>query len=170
MVLDTVQTRSKSEPEALREELRVELEGTRAEYLALLDRIPENRWEALVNSKWSARTVMKHIETYLSFVLPRALSNARKGKNMKTPKGAIADTLNSLTAKLISRRKTKDAVRADYEKSHARTLELLAGVRPEEFPLMTDCPGGRMSVEGIFRAHRSHFLHHAAQVEQSLTR
>ncbi len=150
------------------EDILVELELTRIEFHALLERIPAEAWELAVTDRWTVRVVMKHIETYLSFVLPRVIANGRRGRDMKTPKGWIADAINAAVARVLARGRTPESVAREYEASHDATMKALIGMTEEDLDLVTSFPAGRMSLENAFRVHREHFLHHADQVERAL--
>jgi hypothetical protein len=152
---------------AIREEIRRELESVRAGFLSLLEEIPEELWDRTVGPpRWTHRQLMSHIESYLSFVLPKVVQSARRGKRraFPIPPKAIGDFFNYHGGRMIARRLTRRSLLEKYERSHAATIALLDGIGSDEWEKRTIYPAGDLTIAEQFKAHRVHFDHHSAQI------
>jgi surface antigen len=153
----------------LRTALRADLDAARSLFLDTLALVGDDHWrDRSVGSRWRLGEVLAHMASYLDAVIPMALANARKGKNMPSMPAFLMNQMNYLLGKQAARGQNCRSLAARYEAAHARALALLGEIRNDEWHLETGLPIGRVIVEQIFRHHHAHCRLHGDEIRRTL--
>jgi hypothetical protein len=163
-----------AEGEALREEIRTELEATRQAYHALLDSLTEEDWRRPSgNTAWTVGQLMVHM-TFAPRMLPADVRMIRGGGWMPRLPAFLFNWSNVLMTRWAARKQSLDTVGAVYDAAHQRALDLLDTIQNDEWGLSREYPewdpmlSGTVTIERLFRYLSDHFEAHAEQVRQGL--
>lgn len=163
----------------LREELIVELESTRREFLSLVESVPEEFYgNPSANPAWTMGDVLYHIT-----LGPPAIRAEIWG--IRHARWVFTVFLNTATSRVFNwgnalfarhpKRITPEVLIQAYERGHAGLLASLRKTRDAEFSKSVRYPdafvselAGVVTVERLFRYIKLHFEVHAAQIREGL--
>ena len=159
---------------AKREEIRAELEATRAAYHELIGSLTDEDWgKPSGNPAWTIGQVAYHM-TLAPRMLPADVRMIRRGWRVPQPPAALFNRLNVLLTRLGARRPTRQTVGQTYDEAHARALDVLDTIEEGEWEKGLDYPSwdpqlsGHVTLERLFRYLTVHFQCHAEQIRQGL--
>ena len=146
-----------------REELRLEIIGTRDAFLALLKRMSEQQWSNRApGSKWNGRQLMHHV-TWALEQLPKELESAAQEKGMFNYPRVVAENGSYWLVKWESRRESRDSISRRYAVAADRVLARLAEARETDWEKGARFYGeGFYSVADPYRTPANHFREHCA--------
>ena len=160
--------------DALRVEIRAELERTRQAYHGLLDSLSEEDWDkSSGNPAWTVGQLMVHM-TFAPRMLPADVSMIRGGGWMPKLPAFLFNWSNVLMTRWAARKESLGTVGALYDAAHQRALDLLDTIQDDEWGLSREYPdwdpmlSGTVTIERLFHYLAEHFEVHAAQVRQGL--
>jgi hypothetical protein len=160
--------------EALREEIRAELEDTRQAYHALLNSLTEEDWDKTSgNPAWTVGQLMVHM-TFAPRMLPADVSLIRGGGWMPKLPALLFNWSNVWMTRWAARKESLRTVGALYCAAHRRALDLLDTIQEDEWGLSREYPdwdpmlSGTVTIERLFHYLAEHFEVHAEQVRQNL--
>ena len=154
----------------VREELRELLEGKRAELHGLIDGLGAAEFERKVpGSAWNARQLAWHIGFSPRF-FTRSIGSVRQGKNSGPPAWlfSLLEPVGALVPKMQARGATPQSVGAMFDEGTAEVLELLDGIREEEWERSALVLGQPATLEGVFREFAGHAEEHLAELRKAL--
>jgi hypothetical protein len=160
-------TKAASETRAVdREAIRRELEETRQAFHALLDSLTdaESRRKS-GNRAWTVRQLMWHIASNVGLTAG-GVEMAKQGRNFNPP-SRIGDRINVYMTKWGARRATKESTAEAYDEGHAKLLEALDAVEPDEWGKGSRVFGEYRTVEEHFHSVAEHFKEHRADIEKA---
>lgn len=148
-----------------REAIRAELEETRQAFHALLESLTdaESRRKS-GNRAWTVRQLMWHLASNVGLTAG-GVEMAKRGRNFNPPKW-IGDRINVYTTKWGARRATKESTAEAYDDGHAKLIEALDAVEPDEWGKGSRIFGNYTTVEGHFHSVASHFKEHSVDIEK----
>lgn len=160
--------------EALREEIRAELEDTRRAYHALIELLIEEDWDKPSgNPAWTVGQLMVHM-TFAPRMVPADVSLIRRGGWMPKLPAFLFNWSNVLMTRWAARKESLGTVGALYDAAHQRALDLLDTIGEDEWSLSREYPdwdpalSGTVTIERLFHYLTDHFEVHAKQVRQGL--
>jgi hypothetical protein len=173
----TMREASQPEPgqgEALREEIRAELEDTRRAYHALLDSLAEEDWnKPSGNPAWTVGHLMVHM-TFAPRMLPADVSLIRGGGWMPKLPAFLFNWSNVWMTRWAARKESLGTVGTLYDAAHQRALDLPDTIQEDEWGLSREYPdwdpilSGTVTIERLLYYLAEHFEVHAGQVRQGL--
>lgn len=149
--------------------IRADLEATRVAYEQLLGSLSQAELERpLIISKWTVKEVMCHLVLALEQANPMMVAKARKNQPMpKFLDTRLGHWLNYQMAVWQARKATIQSLAQRYEAAHQNFLNLLAGVKVNEWQQVTALPDGTpLMMDAIFAVPGQHFALHAGWVKQ----
>jgi hypothetical protein len=159
---------------AIRDEIRAELEATRAAFHALLESLSDEDWaRGSGNPAWTVGEVMYHMTLAPRFLPEDVRLIRRLGWAPKLP-GGLFNALMALLTRLGARNRTSQDVAEQYDAAHERMLAVLETIRDEEWSKGMDYPdwdpllSGHVTLERLFHYPALHFQAHAVEVRQGL--
>ena len=153
------------------EAIRADLEAAKTSFQQLLNSLTEAELERpCAVSKWTVKEVMCHLVLHSEQAVPLMVKQARKGKGMpKFLETRFGHWLNYKMAVWAARKATRDSLVRRYDKAYESLLEVLAGVRDEEWENPTAYPDGRpLTMETVFHVPTEHFELHAGWIRQTV--
>jgi hypothetical protein len=162
-----------------RERLQQEIESTRVAFHRLLDSLPE---EALSlpsdNPAWNIRQVLYHIAIIPRYMIVEVVMIRRQIWLYQLlprliPKG-LFDWLNARLTRVGARRKSRQDLAEEYDRSYRAAFQALDSVDDADFdkslyyPLWDPLLAGNVTVEYLFGYIKRHFDSHAAQIEKAI--
>ena len=156
------------------QQLRADLEATRAAYHQLVRELSAEDWRRQSgNLAWTIGEVLYHMTLALR-LLPGDVRLIRgKGWTPKLP-AQLFNWLNVLFTRLGARTVTLQTVGQKYDAAHATVLELLATVQDDEWERGAEYPdwdpllSGFVALSRLFGYPTIHFEAHAEQIRQGL--
>jgi hypothetical protein len=148
-----------------REELRSNLEATRARFHALLDSVSDEQWRRKSSSSdWTVAEKFVHL-TWALEQLPREVESARLGKGMFNMPKRLSDFFSYWYIRVSARRATPESVRRRYDAAIAASIRALEGVKDNEWKLGADFYGhGFHSIADLFRVPADHVTEHTSGI------
>lgn len=159
---------------AIHEQIRAELEATRAAFHALIGELADEDWDRPSgNPAWTIGQVAFHM-TLAPRMLPADVRLIRRGWRIPSPPAFLFNRLNVLLTRLGARRVTRQTVGAKYDEAHAVALGALETIGEDEWDKGLDYPGwdpqlsGHVTLELLFRYLKVHFEGHAEEIRAGL--
>lgn len=159
---------------AVGDQIRAELEATRAAFHQLIASLTDADWHRPSgNPTWTIGEVAYHI-TLAPRMLPADVRLIRKGWRVPHPPAFLFNRLNVLVTRLGARRLTRQAVKEAYDDAHAVALGALGTIGEDEWSKGLDYPGwdpqlsGHVTLERLFRYLSVHIEGHAQQIRAGL--
>jgi hypothetical protein len=151
--------------------IRADLETTRGRFRQLLDALSDTDLaRPCAVSKWTVKEVLCHLMISLEQATPMMVKQARHRKGMpKFFNTRLGHWLNYQLAVRAARTMTREELAQRYDAAHARLLDLLAGVRADEWDRPTAYPDGTpLTLTTVFQVPADHLALHAAWIQQTV--
>lgn len=138
-----------------RQAIRDELEETRVAFHALLDSIPDEAMEQPTsNPAWNVRQMLYHIIMAVE-MLPQDIKLIRK-RRLISPPARLFNFVTIYMTRWQARKHTRRSLTAAYDSAHATVLELLGGIKDDEWSLVGNypdvgsaLPGGERTIHDV---------------------
>lgn len=163
-----------SEDPEIAEELRTELEATRAAFHELLVSIPAEDWHKLTsNQAWTVCELVFHMTVALR-MLPEDVRLIRRLGWTPRPPASLFNWLNERLTRRGARGLTPEEVGEKYDAAHDGVLRLMDTIRDDEWGKGMDYPdwdpllSGHVTLERLFHYPAQHFESHAEQLRNNL--
>jgi uncharacterized damage-inducible protein DinB len=156
-----------SQPAAVdRAAIRAELEQTRERFHALLESVPDDRWDLQSgNRAWTVGQLLWHIAAGVGLTAG-SVAMAKQGRGHNPPRW-LANRINSFTTKRGARNADKEEVAQTYDEGHANLLAALDALGDDEWDKGSRIFGRYTTVEGHFRSVAEHFDEHRVDIERA---
>lgn len=150
------------------------LEKGRAQYHALLARVPDGGWERPTgNPAWNVRQLLYHMTIGLRF-LPVDVRMILRGRNPSVPPW-LFNTANRWYNRWAARGHTRESLAAEYDRQHQKVLDLLATLSDEDLEKAGTYPdiggnltGGQRTIADMFIYVARHVDEHREDLLQAL--
>jgi uncharacterized protein (TIGR03083 family) len=154
-----------------REEIRAELEATRAALLELLASLSDADWRRPTsNPAWAVGDLLHHLVWSLE-QLPREVASARRGKGMFNLPPFLRDRLSALYTRFGARQQSLPTIALRYDAAYTAVMQTLEEVRDDEWQRGAPFWGeGFISIEGLFRAQAHHLAEHRRDILAAVQR
>lgn len=148
---------------SIRVGLRTGLEDNRRAFLALVNAIPDERWnEKSPTCEWTIGEVLVHL-TWALEQLPREVESARRGKGMFNWPSRIANPLSYWFTRWLARDATRDSISDRYDRGIQMAINALDDVPDRDWDLGARFYGERIfSVAELFQTPIHHFETHTS--------
>lgn len=145
------------------EELRREMEQTRAAFHALLAEVAAARWrEKSPTTEWSVGEVFVHLTWALEY-LPKEVEAAREGRGMFNMPNWVGAPLSFWYVRWLARSATPASLSQRYDSAMERVIRLLDTIPDDDWSKGADFYGeGFHSVEDLLHSVAKHFGDHTA--------
>ncbi|GAC1564449.1 MAG: hypothetical protein NVS2B7_38420 [Herpetosiphon sp.] len=153
--------------------MHTDLEATRSAYHHLLDTLSDDDLSRpCVVSRWTVKEVLCHLVLGVEQTTPMMVQRARKSKPMpKMLNTRFGHWMNYQMAVRAARKATRESLGQRYDVACAGLLELLNGVRDDQWSLPTAYPDGTpLTLETVFHVPTDHFALHMGWIHQTLNR
>lgn len=157
-----------------KQQVRKELEETRAAFHALLARIsPEQYKLPTRNPAWNVGDTLFHMSLAVRF-MPADIRLIRRQKGFPRPPAIVFNKINEWYTKYGGRKATPDYLAAQYDAAHADLMTALDTIGAEEWALGAEYPGwdpqlsGFVTIERLFHYVADHFAAHAAEILRAI--
>ena len=149
----------------VREEIRAELEATRAAFLELLAGLSDADWRRPTrNPAWAVGELLHHLVWSLE-QLPREVASARRGKGMFNLPPFLRDPLGALYTRFGARQQSLTTIARRYDAAYTAVMQTLDEVQDDEWQRGAPFWGeGFISIEGLFRAQAHHLAEHRGDI------
>lgn len=147
---------------ANREELREELEATRASFQTLVSAFDEKQWHQKIStSDWTAGEIMTHL-TWALEQLPAEVASAKRGKGMfNGMPDWLADPLSYWYTRWLARKATPQSLGRRYDVAMDAVIQTLDEVKDGEWTLGAPFYGhGFYSIADLFHTPAEHLAEH----------
>jgi len=156
------------------DEIRAELEATRASFHELLLSIPEDYWnKPTSNPAWTVGELVFHMTVALR-MLPEDVRLIRRLGWTPRPPASLFNWLNERLTRRGARGLTPEEVGEKYDAAHDGVLRLMDTIRDDEWGKGMDYPdwdpllSGHVTLERLFHYPAQHFESHAEQLRNNL--
>ncbi len=159
-----------AETDGMKEDLRQLLEGKGTELHELIDGLGAADFERKVpGSSWNVRQLAWHTAFGPGFFVG-AIGSVRQGKNSGPPAWlfSLLEPVAGLLPKMRAGGATPQSVGATFDENNAKVLQLLDGIRDEEWERSALVLGQPVTMEGIFRECADHTEEHLAELRKAL--
>lgn len=146
--------------------LRSALEEHRDAFLALVDAIPDERWnEKSPTCAWTIGEVLVHL-TWAVEQLPQEVVSARRGKGMFNYPSVVAAPLSYWYTRWMARNASRESIRNRYRAAISAALIALDDVPDSDWTKGARFYGERFySVADLFKTPSQHFASHTNLIE-----
>jgi hypothetical protein len=156
--------------EGRKKALRAEPEDTRAEFQALLARVPEDAPELPSgNPAWNNRQMLVHMAMAVE-ILPQDIKLLRKRRLIPIP-APLFNFLNIYVTRWKARNHDRASLATAYDAAHAKVIDLLDTIQEDEWQLVRPYPdvggamsGGERTIEMMFHYLTVHFQEHLPEI------